>query len=59
MAVKLVEWLFLKTGRGLVYDEPFRVILSLPQKKKKKKQKKKKKKKKKKPPRELEINNAR
>ena len=49
MAVKLVEWLFLKTGRGLVYDEPFRVILSLPQKKKKKK----------KPPRELEINNAR
>ena len=50
MAVKLVEWLFLKTGRGLVYDEPFRVILSLPQKKKKKK---------KKPPRELEINNAR
>ena len=48
MAVKLVEWLFLKTGRGLVYDEPFRVILSLPQKKKKKKQ-----------PRELEINNAR
>ena len=46
MAVKLVEWLFLKTGRGLVYDEPFRVILSLPQKKKK-------------PPRELEINNAR
>ena len=49
MVVKLVEWLFLKTGRGLVYDEPFRVILSLPQKKKKKK----------KPPRELEINNAR
>ena len=49
MAVKLVGWLFLKTGRGLVYDEPFRVILSLPQKKKKKK----------KPPRELEINNAR
>ena len=48
MAVKLVEWLFLKTGRGLVYDEPFRVILSLPQKKKKKK-----------PPRELEIKNAR